>query len=145
VPILDLSRPPRPWSIEDAVGPPDAGPRLRLGQRSLRLVDVVGVEASSATELNYDGHMLAAGVFMGMGLVFLLGVVALLWHPRFLMGAVVFLAIGLMLVADIGQGHSMTVHRVRIRLADGGSLTFATAEIAEARGLVAALEARLGR
>jgi hypothetical protein len=140
--ILDLSRPPAPWSIVEGETPRDDV--LLIGRRRVRLGDIAAARAASVAELNYDGHMLAVGMFMGIGCLFALAVATTIASPRFLAGTIVFVGIGLMLIADIRQGHAMTVHRVVLRLCDGTSEIFATTDTAEASRLIAELEARTG-
>jgi hypothetical protein len=103
---------------------------------------VTAVEASTAAEVNVDGHMVAVGLFMLAGAAFVLPVVMNLIHPRFLAGGFLFIGIGVMALADILQCHGLTVHRVRISLADGTATSFASPDPDECRQLVEALGQR---
>ncbi|MGE0699399.1 MAG: DUF6232 family protein [Hyphomicrobiaceae bacterium] len=140
---MDISRPPAPWSIElEAERGAQAG-MLRLGHRRVPLARIAGLEAGSSVEVNADGHMATVALFLSLAALFVLPVLMNILHPRFLIGGVLFAGIGLSALADILQGHGMTVHRVLIRLADGSTETFASPDPAECRSLVSALEQRL--
>ena len=124
---------PAAWELLE----PDAAgrDRLRLGARILLLTDVVGFTATSATELNIDGHLAAVGLFLGAGAMFVLPVTLGIAHPRFMAGAVLFFGIGIMILVDIAQGHRHVVHRVQIRLADGSLASFTSVDPAICQGL----------
>ena len=135
---MDFARPPAPWSIETGSGPGDE--HLRIGRRTVRLAEIAGCDAATTAEVNVNGHMAAIGLFLSAGALFVLPVVMNILHPRFLAGGILFIGIGLMALADILQGHGLVVHRVSIRLVDGGETTFASPHAEECRRLVAALQ-----
>ncbi len=131
---------PAAWEF---IGPDAAGhDRLRLGARIYGLDDVVDVTATSTTELNIDGHLMAVGLFLAAGALFLVPVAMTIVHPRFMVGAVLFFGIGIMILADIAQGHRNVMHRLEIRLADGNSAKFASVDPAICQGLAQALASR---
>lgn len=131
---------PPAWEF---IGPDaDGADRLRLGARIYRLDDVVDVNATSATELNIDGHLMAVGLFLAAGSLFWVPVAVGIAHPRFMAGAVLFFGIGIMILVDIAQGHRSLMHRVQIRLADGSLANFASVDPAVCQGLARALADR---
>ena len=131
---------PAAWEF---IGPDATGcDRLRLGARIYRLDDVVGVTATSTTELNIDGHLMAVGLFLAAGALFLVPVAMNIANPRFMAGAVLFFAIGIMILVDIAQGHRNVMHRLEIRLADGNRASFASVDPAICQGLAQALANR---
>lgn len=131
---------PAAWEVlePDATGQG----RLRLGARIVPLADVVGFRATSTTELNVDGHLAAVGLFLAAGALFLIPVAMAIAHPRFMVGAVLFFGIGIMILVDIAKGHRNIVHRVEIRLADGSEASFASVDPTICQGLALALAGR---
>lgn len=140
---MDTSVAPPPWSIETHGGEESA--HLRIGQRLLPLRDVSACEASSTSEINFDGHMIAVGLFMAAGALFVLSVVFFGLGAHFLAGGILFILIGLTAFFDILDGRGLVVHRVRIRLTDGRVAVFSSPHARECQKLVAALDGRLIR
>lgn len=134
---------PTAWELYGNCGSGDG--RLRLGTRVYRLDDIVSFESSSMAEINIDGHLIAVGLFLAAGCLFLLPVAMNIAHPRFLAGSMLFFGIGAMILVDIRQGHRSIMHRVQLQLADGSIETFASTDAAICSGLAAALTAHRNR
>ncbi len=135
-----ISRPPPAWSIDRSGHGDDA--LLQIGARTLRLDEVRGVESVATAELNCEGHILAVGAFLAAGALLVLPVAMQLLNPRFLAGGILFVGIGLTVLADVLQGRRLVVHRVVMRMADGRRETFASPHAEQCRLLMTALAHR---
>lgn len=134
---------PEPWSIE---WPDTSGDGvLRIGSRWIVLSDIRDWTLWSTAELNIGGHLVAMSLFMAAGLSLAIPVAIGLLEQRFMAGAVLFLGIAGMVGSDLGNGHRLVLHRVRLRLGDGSDVVFASANSAVTQRLVAALERTLRR
>ena len=133
---------PRPWEIR--ASPADgSGGWLRIGHRAYALQDVAGVQASCDVEPNVDGHLLMIAAFMATGVGFVLPVIMNLARTRFVLGGVLFIGIGLMGLTEVLRRRSLRLYKLEIRLRDGTSTEFATADPREALALQAVLQQRL--
>jgi hypothetical protein len=134
---------PEPWSIE---WPDTSGNGvLRVGSRWIPLADIRDWTFWSAAEFNFGGHLVAMSLFMAAGSALAIPVAMGLLDQRFLAGAALFLGIAAMVWSDLGNGHRLVLHRVRLRLGDGRDVIFTSASSAVSQRLVAALESTLRR
>lgn len=126
---LHAQKRPRAWAIEDD------GEVLRIGTRRIAAGDIVGFEASRVTEPNVTGHLLAVGMFFAIGCLFVMPVAMSLARPKFLLGGVLFLGIGLTAIGEIRRSRGIRLHCVDVLLASGETVRFTAAEPSEAFAL----------
>lgn len=101
--------------------------------------DIGSHEATFTSEANNDGHFLAIAVFMLLGGLLILAVLLELAMPRYLVGAAIFIAIGMTGIGELRRVRRIELYHVTIHLRSGGAVGFATADLSEATGLSAAL------
>lgn len=131
---------PRPFEVTaaDARGRPT---ELRIGQRRLRLGEVVACHADRVREPILDAHLVTVAMFMLGGGLIVLPVVMNLLEPRYLFGALLFMAIGLSALAEMRRALTLDLVHVRLELAAGSVETFSTTKLAEAEALMALVAA----
>jgi hypothetical protein len=136
--ITDIrwQKPPRPWEITGG------GRALRIGKRTVALAEVSGYTTSESREPNVVGHLAAIGLFMGLGAMFIVPVMMGLVGPKFLVGAVLFIGLGLSAIVEIRGLSAIHLYRLDIELVGGDTLPFVSVAPHEVDALVAALEAR---
>jgi Family of unknown function (DUF6232) len=130
-PMQPLQNVNRPWDI--------TGGTLRIGRQRVRLADVQGASPIAREErdflaslLNYSAYLIFAGIFMVL-------VVQAGWRERFLLATIFFAIVGFTSILDVGLATRVRLYRLRIALADGGSLDFTTADAGEVDRLTLAL------
>ncbi len=133
-----LARPPRPWALE-----PD-GRGLRIGKRILDLREIVDFDAGQTYEPNVLGHILAAGVFILGGGLFVLPVVLTLASAKFLLGGVLFIAIGATALGEITRQDGIHLFHVDLTMAGGETVRFTSVAESETEALAGLLRSRLG-
>ena len=130
-------KPPRPWELSQD------GEAVRLGARWVRLGDVAGYATEQVHDPNIIGHLFAVGLFMGLGSLFLIPVMADLVGPKFLVGEVLFIGLGISAVLELRGLNPIRLFRVDIQLANGETVPFVSTEEREAEALAATLALRL--
>jgi hypothetical protein len=124
------------WEITPAALTPGLGPMLRIGARSVPTSQISGVVGSLDQDRGRRPALFLMCAFGLIAMVFLWGVVDVGWRTRFLLGAVVFGAIGLSAISDLLWNSTTGVYRVEVLLADGDSLRYATNDPAEQHRLL---------
>ncbi len=132
-------KPPRPWEIEAGDAGPD-GALLRIGDKRYAVREIVGLRPSRISEPNVNGHLLAIGLFLLIGAIFVLPVVLQLVEKKFLFGGVLFLGIGATAILEVVKGQRMELYRLEIDLASGALAQFSTPDADECWALIQALE-----
>lgn len=138
---MDLRKAPPTWEIASHAG----DKMLRIGARWLPLDQIVKLAHQPIAEVNGAGHLIAAGGFIGVGILFVLPVASGASDIKLLIGALLFAAIGLTALSDLLRGQAYVLHRVEIGLVDGGRETFASVSAEECLALIDAIEAERGR
>lgn len=132
-------KPPRPWALRDR------GATLRLGKRLVPVASIAGVRARAVYDPNVTGHLMAVGIFLGVGSVFLLPVLMALARPKFLIGTVLFFGLGLAAISDLRRRRGIELYCLDLDLAGGETVTFSARTWAEIQALEAAIRSRTGR
>lgn len=125
--------PPQPWSIIDQ------GRCLRIGDRRYALGDITGYETAETIEPNIVGHLMAVGLFMSIGAGFAVPVLMSLSPAKFLVGAILFIAIGATALSEIVRARAIHLFIVDIRLRSGVTVRFSSDQRAQMNALAAAL------
>ena len=128
------------WTGDEGV-PVDV---LQIGTQAWRVSDVVGYRDWYRHEPNVDGHLLALALLSGVGGLLLLPVVLKIADPKFLIGAILYIGIGLSVFGDLRRNTPVTLYGLDIDLRDGSTFPFRTANIEELKALRGALDARIG-
>lgn len=132
---------PRPWQIVPARGRQPAA--LRIGERTVPLADIAGVQLAEQVEFNAHGHLVMIGGFGFLALGFFLAVVSGVAQPRYVGGGVMFMliaAFGLVEVMGRRPMRLLTLHIVR---RDGAWENFSSADPGEVSALAEALAVAL--
>ena len=130
------SRPPRPWALE-----PDSR-YLRIGKRVVPLVDVMDFEAGETYEPNVLGYIMSAGLFFGGAALFVLPVVMSLASAKFLLGGMLFIAIGATALGEIRRTHGIHLFHVDLAMVSGETVRFTSAAQSETDALARLLRSR---
>jgi hypothetical protein len=131
------------WEIVPAAATPIVGATLRLSQRALPLGEIRGVIMTSDSRREIRPALAVLAAFGSIGLVLVIGVLGLEWRTRMLVGALLFVAIGLSALNDIVWLTRASLHRVEILTARGETLVYATTDESDARRLAACLTSTL--
>lgn len=118
---------------------------LQIGTQAWRVSDVVGYRDWHRHEPNVDGHLLALALLSGVGGLLLLPVILKIADPKFLIGAILYIGVGLSVFGDLRRNTPLTLYGLDIDLRNGTTFPFRTADIEELNALRAALETRMGR
>ena len=132
---ITLARPPRPWALQDR-------DQLRVGQNILPLADVQAFETGEVVEPNVIGHLMAVGLFLFGGALFIIPVAAQIARPKFLLGGVLLIFIGLTAIGEILRARSIHLFHVDIRMKSGRVVRFTSDQKAEAEALAGLLRTR---
>ncbi|MGQ0674327.1 MAG: hypothetical protein ACT4N2_15815 [Hyphomicrobium sp.] len=138
--ILTQASAPAMWSIERGPG----GEKLvRLGARRIAVSDIRGVKVERESERDIGGLVVMGGAFLLAAAVFVIGVVEIGWRTRFLVGAVILLALAFV---SLGETRRIDpVRFVRLRIATpAGDVVFTTADEIDALALERCLAAERG-
>lgn len=123
------------WEIVPAAATPIVGATLRLAQRALPLAEIRGVIVTSDSRREIRPALAVLMAFGSIGLVIVIGVLGFEWRTRMLVGALLFVAIGLSALNDILWLTRASLHRVEILTARGETLVYATTDETDARHL----------
>ena len=132
---MATARPPptRPWRLG-----PD-GRTVTFGDRSVLLAAVAGVEIAEIYEPNVIGHLMAVGLFLLGGAMFVMPVALTVARPKFLLGGALFITIGVTALVEIFRSRAMHLHRLDISLKSGETVQFTSDQRAEVEALSAVL------
>lgn len=137
---MDLRKAPPTWEISSQTGVA----MLRIGPRWLPLDEIVTLAHRPMAEVNGMGHLIAAGLFIGFGVLFIIPVAAGSSDFKLLIGALLFTVIGLTALSDLFRGQTYVLHRVEIGLANGRAEKFASVSEDDCLNLIDAIEAERG-
>ncbi len=127
---------PRMWDMDSG-----GGPQVRVGKTRLAVADISNVTSEEMAESNHCGVMLMGVLFLAGAMALLIGVSHYGWRPRFLLGAGILLFFGLVSLYEAAR--TRMVHYVRLRLeTKTGEVLFTSADPADARALLIALQSR---
>jgi hypothetical protein len=135
----------RGWDVTSAAHTPALGPMLRIGARAVPVRDVCGVVGSAEHETDRNPAFVTLAVFGLIACVFLVGVADIGWRTRFLVGAVVFGAIGLAALNDMAWLTRRGIYRVEVLLHSGETLRYATIDVEDQQRLLTAVGRHLVR
>ena len=136
---------PEPWSISesrDAAGRPQR--RLRIGAREIAVADIATVAEERVTARDIEGLALIGAAFAMLAVLALIGVVALGWRERFLIGSAVLAGLAAASWTEVAGLRPIRYRRLHITTRSGARLVLASADDREVEALAAALGVRLG-
>lgn len=117
------------------------GATLRLGSEHVRLADVRSVERSDHAERDFQGVLVMGSVFTMCAALLMIGVYDYGMRPRFLLGAAIFFALGVISLYEAATSTTFRFVRLRIETTNGETL-FTTADLADAAALELVLAQR---
>lgn len=108
-----------------------ARPQLRFGHRFIALGEVSGYRVCRQRVRDRSGSIAIILASTVGALIFAVGVIEHGWRTRFLLGAGVCALIGLSALEDICKAKPIDRYRFDVRLRNGESVTYVTADPAE--------------
>ncbi len=133
---------PRAWDIRPASADGSGG-WLRIGHRAYAIVDVVGVSPRPVTETGVSAQLVVLGSMLLAGLLFAGPVTVTAVRPPLMFGGALFWVVATTGAAELVRRRPAALHRLLIRLRDGSTTSFASADPQDCAKLAAAIEARL--
>ena len=116
---------------------------VRVGGRSLRRSQIVGVTISERCDRDIEGPMVNFSSYALIAALFVFAVLDLGWMSRYLLAAVFFGAISLMALSDVFAANRIPYWLIEVRLHDGEVLALAV-HTPDERDRLAALVAPVG-
>jgi hypothetical protein len=127
------------WEITPAGKTPGLGAVVRIGARAVPLADVRGFVGSVEPQADHRPALAVLAVFGSAAVLFLVVVFDFGWRERFVLGAVVFGAIGATALNDLTWLSQGRLYRVEMRLASGERLRYTCLDPADQQRLLTAL------
>lgn len=138
--ILEDERPPM-WGIERLNSNP-AAEILHFGRNRIPLSSIVSVTGEEEKTRPVDGLLIGAALFLVLATIIAFGVFEGQWLTRFLMGAGFLTFLGVVGLIELTKIKSQKLFRVRIGLASGETVTFASTDLDDVHRLMARISPR---
>ena len=117
--------------------------RLHLGSNSVRLAEVCGFEHRYEKARDVEGLMIAGAGFLGVAMVFLIGVMGFGFNTNFLLAFVFLAFFGCASFVEVLGVKATGLHRIVVWTQSGGEIEFCCSDDDQAERLVALLDAVL--
>lgn len=133
---------PPAWDIRPATADGSGG-WLRIGHRAYAIADITSVSPRPVVETGVAAQVAVLAVFLVAGLAFVLPVTLAGGQSRLLIGGALFFAVAATGAAEMARRRPAVLHQLEIRLRDGTSAGFSSADPRDCAALAAAIEVRL--
>jgi len=117
-----------------------SGRTLHCGDISVPLDTVASYSADGRSEKDLSTAFATIAVFSAVGALMVVGVLDIGWRSRFLFEGALFGALALCAGAELFSSQRQTLFTFTLRLVDGRTATFVTADVAQARCVTTALD-----